>query len=280
MNQEIFAALERELEPLRGQRVLIGLDVDGTLVDHEGGMDPEVYAALHDVREAGHHVVIATGRSLGATLPIVGLAGVADGWAVSSNGAVTTQITGEKEYRVTETITFNPEAALRTLHEAVPKARFAVERKDGSFHATQSFHDASFGLEADHLPIEALFNERDVLRVVVTAPDMSTEEFGKIVKEAGLHGCQYAIGWSSWLDMSAPGVTKASALEALRVKLGIAPEYTLAIGDGANDVEMLRWARAGIAMGQAGAHVREAANAVTLPVERNGAAHVLRLLQA
>lgn len=280
MSEGTIAALESLIAPLRGHRVLIGLDVDGTLVDHEGVMDPVVHDVLQVVREAGHHPVVATGRSLGATLPIVELAGVTDGWSVSSNGAVTTRITGpgEGDFEVTDTVTFDPEQALRALHEAVPTARFAVERHDGSFHATQSFQDLSFGLQTEHAPFEDLLNERDVVRVVVTAPDMSTEEFGAIVAEAGVHGCQYAIGWSSWLDMSAPGVTKAFALEALREKLGVHPAHTLAIGDGSNDVEMLRWAGVGIAMGQAPEHVKDAANATTFDVKEHGAAHVLRLL--
>lgn len=278
MNARAVEELERLIAPLRGHRVLLGLDVDGTLVDHEGVMDPAVHDALHAVREAGHHVVIATGRSLGATLPIVELAGVTDGWAVSSNGAVLTRITGTDTHEVTDTITFDPEAALRTLYKAVPTARFAIERRDGTFVATQSFQEMSFGLEAVHAPIEDLFKERDVVRVVVTAPDMSTAEFTDVVARAGVHGCQYAIGWSSWLDMSAPGVTKASALEALRQRLGVDSAHTLTVGDGSNDVEMLEWAGVGIAMGQAGDNVRKAANAVTLTVEEHGAAHVLQLL--
>ena len=37
----------------------------------------------------------------------------------------------------------------------------------------------------------------------------------------------------------------------------------LAIGDGRNDIEMLRWAGRGVAMGQAVEEVRAAADAVT-----------------
>ncbi len=50
----------------------------------------------------------------------------------------------------------------------------------------------------------------------------------------------------------------------------------LAIGDGRNDIEMLRWAGRGVAMGQAPAEVKAAADAVTLPVEEDGAAVEIR----
>ncbi len=44
----------------------------------------------------------------------------------------------------------------------------------------------------------------------------------------------------------------------------------LAIGDGRNDIEMLRWAGRGVAMGQAVEEVREAADAVTGTVYDDG----------
>jgi len=70
-------------------------------------------------------------------------------------------------------------------------------------------------------------------------------------------------------------VTKGSALEELRVSLGISSDDTLAIGDGSNDVEMLRWAACGIAMGQAPATVQAAADEVTATVLEDGAAQAL-----
>jgi hydroxymethylpyrimidine pyrophosphatase-like HAD family hydrolase len=79
----------------------------------------------------------------------------------------------------------------------------------------------------------------------------------------------------SWLTAGPAGVTKGSELELLRVRLGVSAEDTLAIGDGSNDVEMLRWAAHGVAMGQAPAIVRAAADAVTGTISEDGAAAVL-----
>ena len=52
----------------------------------------------------------------------------------------------------------------------------------------------------------------------------------------------------------------------------------MAVGDGRNDIEMLTWARRGVAMGQAPAEVIAAADEVTHSVFEDGAAHVLRSL--
>ena len=60
------------------------------------------------------------------------------------------------------------------------------------------------------------------------------------------------------------------------MQLGLGPEDVLAIGDGRNDVEMLRWAARGVAMGQAVPEVHEAADATTESVYDEGAAVELR----
>lgn len=86
----------------------------------------------------------------------------------------------------------------------------------------------------------------------------------------------YSVGWTAWLDIAAEGVTKASALEALRRKLGTDPANTVAVGDGRNDIEMLTWAARGVAMGQAADEVIAAADEVTASVLDDGAALVLR----
>ena len=62
---------------------------------------------------------------------------------------------------------------------------------------------------------------------------------------------------------------------ALRTVLGVAQEDTVAVGDGRNDVEMLRWAARGVAMGQAPEEVVEAADETTGHVDDDGLADVL-----
>ena len=59
--------------------------------------------------------------------------------------------------------------------------------------------------------------------------------------------------------------------------MGVTAAEVLAIGDGRNDLEMLRWAGRGVAMGQAVPEVHEAADASTLSVDEDGAAVELSL---
>ena len=75
--------------------------------------------------------------------------------------------------------------------------------------------------------------------------------------------------------MAAPGISKASALEVLREKLEIEETRTVAVGDGFNDVEMLTWAGAGVAMGQAPQGVKDVADVVTDSIYEDGTVLVL-----
>ena len=71
---------------------LVALDVDGTTINHAGEMSPAVHDAVRAVADAGHHVTIATGRSILATMPILAELGIETGYAVCSNGAVTLRL--------------------------------------------------------------------------------------------------------------------------------------------------------------------------------------------
>ncbi|NMR28899.1 HAD family hydrolase [Crystallibacter degradans] len=262
-------------------RKMVCLDVDGTLVNHDGHMSDAVREAAQAVVDSGHEVVVSTGRSLNATLPIIELIGLTKGYAVCSNGGVTLRIdTGlENGYEVIDRVTFEPGPALRALRTKLPTAKFALEDDEGKFLSTERFQDASFGVEAVGVDFETML-EASAVRVVVFSTENTPEEFKEAIDNAGLHGVAYSVGWTAWLDIAANGVTKASALETLRRKLKVDPARTVAMGDGRNDIEMLDWAARGVAMGQAPEEVIAVAHEVTGTVDEDGAAPILRSLLA
>jgi Cof subfamily protein (haloacid dehalogenase superfamily) len=259
--------------------LMVALDVDGTLVDHDGHMSTPVREAAQAVVAAGHQVLIATGRSLNATLPIIEQIGIDRGYAVCCNGGVTLRLDPELAdgYEVVHKATFDPAPALRALRERLPSAKYALEDEDGNFLSTERFQDSSFGVEAIGVDFHTML-EATAVRVVVFSTENTPEEFTQAIKSIGLAGVTYSVGWTAWLDIAAAGVTKASALERLRGELGIETLSTVAIGDGRNDIEMLGWAGRGVAMGQAPEEVIAAADEVTHSVYDDGAAHVLRSL--
>jgi HAD superfamily hydrolase (TIGR01484 family) len=258
---------------------LVALDVDGTLMSYDGVISPEVREAVHAVHEAGAHVVLATGRSAISVVPVALDLGLDTGWVVASNGAVTlrTDPALDRGYEVTETIRFDPEPVLRVLRLEMPDALYAVEDVETGFRVSAPFPADELQGEHRVVSFDELCSE-PVTRVVMRSPDSSPQEFHELVERVGLHEVSYAVGWSAWLDLAPGGVSKGTALEALRRSLGVEPFSTVAIGDGNNDLEMLRWAARGVAMGHAADAVRAAADEVTGTIEDDGALAVLRSL--
>jgi Cof subfamily protein (haloacid dehalogenase superfamily) len=261
-------------------RWLIAIDIDGTLVHDDGYLSPEVVKEVNRVRELGHEVIIATGRSAANAIPVIKSVGFDTGRGVCSNGAVTIEIedADSRGYRPIEVITFDPSDVLKQLISTLPDAHFAVEDADGSYRFHKPFPTYALGEQNFETPLEELMNH-PVSRVVVLSPEHDVDEFLGLISGVGLHSVTYAIGYTAWLDISPSGVTKASALEKQRLELGIAPHQVITIGDGRNDIAMFQWAKGNggyaFAMGQAPEDVQEHATAVTAAVEADGVAQVL-----
>lgn len=265
-------------------RWLIGLDIDGTLVHDDGFLSPEVIREVQRVKSLGHEVIIATGRSAPNAVPVVRDLGIEQGFLVSSNGAVTVELDLQhpRGFKISDVITFNPAEVLSQLIENLPEAHFAVEDIDGSYRFHRPFPSYALGDQNFETSLEELMH-KEVSRVVVLSPQHDVEEFLGLISKIGLDSVSYAIGYTAWLDISPQGVTKASALESQRSRLGIDRSQVLVMGDGRNDIGMFQWAKNGgglaFAMGQAPDEVIEAATHVTSSVTDDGVAQTLASLE-
>jgi hydroxymethylpyrimidine pyrophosphatase-like HAD family hydrolase len=259
---------------------LVALDLDGTVLDHDERLSDRVRTAIRAAASSGVHVVVATGRSVHATLPQLDRLGLVDGWAVCSNGALTARLDPAlpEGYEVVGASMFDAGPALHLLNRHLPTARYAVENIGVGYRLTAPFPDGELSGEQTVVTLEEL-TAQPVTRVIVRSTDHTPEDFLALVERIGLHGVSYAVGWTAWLDLAPDGVSKASALEPIRARLGVDRDATVAIGDGRNDLEMFAWAGWAVAMGQAVPEVRAAADEVAPSVGQDGVAAVLdRLL--
>ncbi|MGA8986795.1 HAD family hydrolase [Aeromicrobium sp.] len=246
---------------------LVALDVDGTLVDGDNIMTAAVREVVHAVRDAGIETVIATGRGVPGVMDAVENLGFTRGHAVASNGAVTMRY--DPHVELLDVVTFDASEAVRRVLEQIPDALVAVEEVGVGFRLNKPFPDSEISGQLVVEDVESLISE-PVARVVIRSADHTPDEFTAIVKDLGLTGTNYYIGYSAWLDLAPDGVSKASGLEFLCAKFGIARSEVLAVGDGNNDLEMLRWAGRGVAMGQAPDSLKAAADDVVGPIDADG----------
>ncbi len=259
----------------------VALDIDGTLLKWVDGQEEEyetitapVYDAVHRALDAGAHIILASGRSPHGMTRIADLLdlpreGADRLWIVASNGAVVFRY---PPMEVVHEETFDAAPAVAAVLEHHPRALVAVEERGiGGYRVNRVFPDGELSGEQLITEVDKIIGE-PVSRVIIRDPDATAEDFLELGARLGLHGTDYVVGWTAWLDLSPVGVSKASGLQHVCDRIGLEAADVLAIGDGRNDIEMLRWAGRGMAMGQATDDVKAAADAVALTVYDEGAA--------
>jgi Cof subfamily protein (haloacid dehalogenase superfamily) len=259
---------------------LVALDIDGTLLKWVEGsgttheeIAPAVHDAVHRALDADAHVVLASGRSPH------GMTRIADAldlhreeadrlWVVASNGAVVFRY---PPLEVVHEETFDAREAVAAVLEHHPSALVAVEERGVGYRVNAHFPAGELSGEMTITDVDDIV-AGPVSRVIIRDPDATAEDFVALAARLGLHGTNYVVGWTAWLDLAPVGVTKASGLQHVAEALGLTADDALAIGDGRNDIEMLQWAGRGVAMGQAVQEVLDAADDTTASVFEDGAA--------
>jgi HAD superfamily hydrolase (TIGR01484 family) len=246
-------------------RWLVALDLDGTVLREDGSLGDDTLREVRRVADLGHEVMIATGRSVSMTLPVLDRLGLTSSYIVCANGAIVLgrDSSAPLGYATAFVETFDPAEVLTTIRGHLEGASFAVEDADGVFRFTGSFPDGALAASRQKVPFDELLHVQ-ATRVVVISPGHAIEDFLAVVEKMGLHKVSYNVGWTAWLDIAPDGVNKATGLEHVRDRLGIPRDRVLVMGDGRNDIDMLQWAVAGngigVAMAQAPDEVQAAAS--------------------
>lgn len=247
-------------------------DIDGTLVP--GGSDApsgRVLRAVRRLRESGCTVVVATGRCLAAARGVLG--GLEADWYVTANGGLITDAAGRTFYENSMT----PEEMYALVDYCEDyELPLLFSFPDGYYCYTEyERYRAAYRSSASSMRV--LFDGEDQVRHLdgmpggagALLPDGHLEGF---LARYGHLGLRFAPYWSGCYDIMRATTNKAAALERLLSALGIAWAETAAVGDGANDAELLEHAGFSVAMGNAGEALRAMAHAVAPGVADDGAA--------
>lgn len=259
--------------------MLIATDLDGTLVpDGATTLSARTATALGRADEAGIPVVFVTARPLRWMDPFWPYVG-SHGMAIVSNGAATWDVADDSAVSVSG---IQPALGLdicEMVTEAEPTATFAIECIDG-FHCDGNFvepYPVQIGSRRgpmDEIWIDAALKLMIRNRTGVHGWDVFRERVIDAVGDLG------TTTWSvpGFVEVSAPGVNKAAALEQLCRDRGVDQGDVVAFGDMPNDIPMLSWAGTSYAM--AGAHelVRSASHAIAPACEDDGVARVIEML--
>ena len=257
--------------------MLIATDLDGTLVP-SGAPTVTAFTAdvLRRVDAAGIPVVFVTARPLrwmDGLWPHVGDHGL----AIVSNGAITYDVASRTPLAVHGISADDGLALTAAITAAVPSATFAIECLDGIRMDPAYADEHAPPVGAPRGPLADVW-DAPAVKLLVHDPSTEPDAFREAVTRAV--GDAAVATWSvpHLVEISARGVTKASALVELCARLGVSADDVVAFGDMPNDIAMLSWAGTSYAMTGAHDSVVAVADHLAPPVEQDGVARVLASL--
>lgn len=268
-------------------RMLV-MDLDGTALGaNPGEFAPDVLAAAQQAAESGAVVAFATGRPRTFLPPAVQPDTLP--WLrylVLNDGAlVLDRVTGE-------TLWCEPvdAAALEGVEQVSERFGVAVEYIDaaGCYHVPAQWLEplhANPNVSVFHKGVlqksartftgaAAQFAADKVLKI--NMPWVPPEQWSAVcaaLEQAGVLPMECAPGA---LEITSAKAGKREAVRFLAQKLGMTLADVMALGDSGNDLALLQAAGFGVAMGNASAAVKAAADAVTAPNSESGAAKAIR----
>ncbi|MFF3214634.1 HAD hydrolase family protein [Streptomyces sp. NPDC002886] len=286
---------------------LIATDLDGTLLRDDKSVSERTVAALAAAEEAGIAVFFVTGRParwMGVVSDHVqghGLAICANGAAVvdlhamdrhAADGHSADRHTSDRQPAGREFVQVRPLPRItalkvvEALRAAAPGTSFAVELTTGINYEPQYppfFQDPGANVAtAEELLHEATDDDAaPVLKVLAHHSELAPDAFLTLARSvAGAYASITRSSPTSLLEISGPGVSKASTLALCCEERGISPSEVVAFGDMPNDVEMLGWAGTSYAMGNAHPDVIAAASGRTVANNEDGVALVIERILA
>jgi len=262
---------------------LVLIDVDGTLLGSNGVPDC-AWEAAERARQAGIHLSLATGRpSAGVSLEYARRIDP-EGLHIFHQGAAVVRATGKPQYSVPL-----PQQAFHDLVDLSRQAALPLEvyTAAGGFYIERASRDLEnhaklLGVEVEKKDLHSVWFAKTVIRLQwVVRQTSEWQRVQRIIDESYLDQLSWHVGTSP----ATPGVIYASLLRRdagkltaaswLAKKMGIDFSQVAAVGDGENDLELLRAAGVGIAMGNAPDAVKQAADRVVSPVDDCGLAEAL-----
>lgn len=252
---------------------MIGFDLDGTLLTDQKELGEYTVQILKRAVEERIVILPITGRPLcGLPEEVTGLTGLR--YAITANGA---RILDLKNAAVLKEQLVSVETAEKILDILGNYDSLREIYYDGTGYAErekleQIDHFFEEGPMAEYVrstrqPVENLMDKfrkesREVDKVQGVFADLGERE-AALDEIRKLEGVTITGALHNNIEVNAAGVDKGNALLWLAQYLGIAPEETMAFGDGNNDITLLEKAGTGVAMKNGIEEVKHAADRIT-----------------
>lgn len=265
--------------PLTASRLrAIAIDVDGTLLDSSHAVSPAVRKSIHDLWQQGIQIILASGRHVGSLSQLLMELGV-EGYVVAFSGGAVARVDSNKQVEIILQHQLELAHAERMAHEALANGLSVAWSTMDHWYTPDAM--GLYRQEARILRQEPVVVPG--LRGLSVAPNklqiMSHNAEGivclRAMRDAIASRCSAVFSHDYMLEIMPKGTNKAAGLTKIGQLHGITLSEMMAIGDAENDIEMLKHAGLGVAMGHAPDTIKAVADWITLTNGEDGVAFAL-----
>lgn len=258
---------------------LIAIDLDGTLLNDRKEISERCREDIIKLKSKGIKVVLATGRPYHGIVPYIKTLDLFndDDYVIVFNGAVVLNARGNE-------ILYDVPLSLDSYMEL-----YELSKQLGVYIHALTYGSVLTPRMNPYTEVEAGINNSPVIEGAVCDVNPSAEiikvmlvddpkKLDSIIPQLpGWVRKKYSIVRSAdiFLEFLNKGIDKAVGVSIITEKLGIKMQEVIALGDAGNDVLMIKNAGLGVAMANATADVKEAADYITMSNEEDGVAHVI-----
>jgi len=279
---------------------MIAIDLDGTLLDGDGGISPANLAAIAAAQAAGVLVVPSTGRSWRESRQVLASFPLPDSdqMGVFVTGAAVSELATGKTYdisviephlamRIVERLRDLPEAVL-VFRDAELAGHDYLVTGHGMLTGNTQWWFQETGASVRFVDNPTLEDLHHTLRVGIVAVAAQAQRVGQWIAQTmgdsvivqsfeAIQTPKLSEGMHV-LEIFARGVDKWRGLDWLARQRGIDPATIAVIGDGTNDLAAIQTAHCGIAMANADESVKAVADHITGACQDNGVAQAIEHL--
>ena len=261
---------------------LIALDIDGTILDRNGKLRETVKQALKKAMDAGIHVTLATGRRLRAALPLARELGIRLPLVLNNGALVVDPVSGETLLcRTLPATTAQMLIRFAEKHGCGPVLYRHVDEGPDVYYSQVDGDYATFlaripdqavrvpdlAKACDFGPVKLVVAaKREIVQNLVEDVRLNLNRRYRVIMEDD----ESVFAGKTLLEFFHHSCSKGSGVRRVAQMIGVPRSAVVAIGDNLNDLEMIRYAGLGVAMGNGPDEVKSVARAVTATNDEDG----------
>lgn len=259
-------------------------DIDGTLLDSRGHIQREIYDAIALLKSLGVKTAIASGRPSFAARFLIEELGICDTGMFYTgahifNPAANTSLQEIPLPTEDALAVYQISRQLGLYVEAYTAGRFIVESPSN----ITAVHAAHLRVQPECMSVEKLIHSQVLMKLLV---GVNRAEQGDLISQLELlfphliFARAYLLAYPDWQFASviSGDASKARAFRYLLDHHQVDAHQVMAFGDAESDMDFLRMAGIGIAMGNANERVQAVADWTTNTADEAGVAHAINLL--